>query len=93
MVEMGHVATPELLTEADPRTTPLLRKETVPVGLPDVAVTVAVSVVDCPTVIGFADTWSAVFVAVAAAALTVSVIVEEAEAAKVLLPVYCAVSV
>jgi hypothetical protein len=93
MVEMGHVATPELLTEADPRTTPLLRKETVPVGLPDVAVTVAVSVVDCPTVIGFADTWSAVFVAVAAAAFTVSVTEGEVEVAKVLVPAYCAVSV
>jgi hypothetical protein len=65
MEEIGHVATPELLTEADPRKVPLLRKETVPVGLPDVAVTVAVSVTGWAAATGLGDAASAVAVACA----------------------------
>jgi hypothetical protein len=44
MEEIGHAATPELLTEADPTTAPLMRKDTVPVAVPEVAVTAAVRV-------------------------------------------------
>jgi hypothetical protein len=44
MEEIGHVATPEEFTDAEPRITPLLRKDTVPLAVPEVAVTAAVRV-------------------------------------------------
>ncbi len=46
MEGIDNVATPELFTVLDPRTAPLMMKETVPVGLPEAAVTVAVRVTD-----------------------------------------------
>jgi hypothetical protein len=71
----------------------LSRKETVPVGTPDAVVTVAVRVTASPFVIGFEDTWSTVFVAVADTGLTIAVTAGEMEAAKVVVPAYCAVRV
>jgi hypothetical protein len=71
----------------------LLKKDTVPAGMPDAGLTVAVSVTAWPWGTGFGDTWSDVVVVIGAAALTVSVTTEELEASKVLLPAYCAVNV
>jgi hypothetical protein len=90
---IDHVATPELFTEDDPRTAPLMRKETVPVGTPDVDVTFAVRVTDWPSVIGFGETASAVVVLVACPGLAIPVIAPEVEAAKVLVAAYCEVRV
>jgi hypothetical protein len=86
-----NVATPEL-SVAVPRTAPLLRKETVPVAVPEAALTAAVRVTDWPAVIVEGDARSEVVVWAAGAALTVSVMGEEVEALKLLVPVYWAVS-
>jgi hypothetical protein len=71
----------------------LPRKDTVPVGVPVAVVTAAVSVRGWPAVTESEDTWSAVFVAAADTGLTVSVTEGEVEAAKVVVPAYCAVRV
>jgi hypothetical protein len=82
------------LSEAVPRVTPLLRKETAPVGLPpDPAATVAVRVIVCPAVIELEETPRVVVVAAAGAAFTVSVKGEDVEALKLVLPPYFAVIV
>jgi hypothetical protein len=66
---------------------PLPRKDTVPVGVPVAVVTAAVSVRGCPAVTESEDTCSAVFVAAADGALTVTVKTLEAPAAYVESPV------
>ncbi len=91
--EVVRVATPEVMVPV-PMEVPLFRKVTVPVGAPDLAVTVAVKVVDCPAVmvVGEAASAVAVVTTVGGAALTVSVTAVELEALKLVLPVNCAVS-
>jgi hypothetical protein len=93
-VEVAKVAMPALMVP-EPMAVPLLRKETVPVGVPDFAVTVAVKVVDPPAVMVAGDACSSVEVvtAVGAAAVTVSVTAVEVEVLKLVLPAYLAVMV
>jgi hypothetical protein len=80
-----YVATPPLST-AEPIATPLLRKETVPEGVPEAEVTVAVRVTDWPVGLGFGDISSTVVVSGREAAVTVTATPAEAEALKVGLP-------
>ena len=67
------------------------KKETEPVGLPEVDVTVAVRVTAWLVVAGLGQASSEVVVVAAAGAFTVSATLEDAEAAKSVLPAYCAV--
>jgi len=92
--DVARVAMPALMVP-EPMAVPLLRKETVPVGVPDFAVTVAVKVVESPAVMVAGEAVSAVEVltAVGAAALTVSVTAVEVEVLKLVVPVYLAVMV
>jgi hypothetical protein len=84
------VATPLLFNVAEPIAVPLLRNETVPVGVPEDEVTATVMVADCPVGVGFGLMVRVEVVAGRPAALTVSLMVLEAEEAKLLLPAYCA---
>lgn len=78
---MLRLARPKL-TVTDPRLFVPSRKVTVPVGVPDEAVTVAVKVTVCPLVEGFRDDVSDV----AVASLTVCVKDEEVLDAKCVSP-------
>ena len=69
----------------------MLRKDTVPLGVPEGDVTVAVRVTAWPAGLGFCERASVVMVVGSAAAVTVSVTLVEAETPKVLVPAYCAV--
>ena len=69
---VDKVATPAPFKEAVPRITALLRKETVPFGVPpDGATTVAVKMTAFPAVTGLEEAWSVVIVAAPGAGFTV----------------------
>ena len=85
-----RAATPELMVPL-PREVPPSKKAIEPVGLPEFAVTVAVRVTAWLVVAGLGEAASEVVVVAAAGALTVSATLEDAEAAKSVLPAYCAV--
>jgi hypothetical protein len=91
MAGAWKVAIPELLRVALPREVAPSKKVTVPVGVPEAVVTVAARVTAWVVVAGFGDARSAVVVAAAAGALTVSATTGEVEAFRVVLPEYCAV--
>jgi hypothetical protein len=84
-------ATPEPFMAAVPMEVLPSKKVTVPVGVPEAAVTAEVRVIAWVVVAGLGDARSDVVVAVPAAALTVSTETAEVEAFRVVFPEYCAV--
>jgi hypothetical protein len=86
MAGAWKVATPELPAVALPKRVAPSKKVTVPVGVPEVAETVAVRLTAWVVVAGFGETISEVVVEVAAGALTVSTAVDETDALRVVFP-------
>lgn len=87
--EVENVAWPAASTIPVPRAVAPSKKSTAPVGVPgEVLVTVAVKVIVCPAVAGFAED---VTVVIVGAELIVCVSVADVLPAKVALPAYVAV--